>query len=113
MSLEQATILYDRMQAASVKARKRFGRPVTLTEKILAAHAIDFDGQVWERGAAMLSLRPDRVAMQDATAQMALLQFIQAGRERTTLPSSIHCDHLIQGRDAIKRIFKRTLGVKP
>ena len=99
MSLEQATILYDRMQAASVKARKRFGRPVTLTEKILAAHAIDFDGQVWERGAAMLSLRPDRVAMQDATAQMAILQFIQAGRARTTLPSSIHCDHLIQGRD--------------
>ena len=50
----------------------------------------------------MLALRPDRVAMQDATAQMALLQFIQAGRERTTLPSSIHCDHLIQARDGAR-----------
>jgi aconitate hydratase len=107
MSLEQATTLYGRIEAASAKARARFGRPLTLTEKILAAHAIDFDAQEWERGKAMLSLRPDRVAMQDATAQMALLQFIQAGRERTTLPSSIHCDHLIQGRDGAREDLAR------
>lgn len=83
MSLEDATALYGRLQAASAKARQRFGRPVTLVEKILAAHAVDFDAQAWDRGKAILRLRPDRVAMQDATAQMALLQFIQAGRERT------------------------------
>jgi aconitate hydratase len=110
MSLELASTLYPRIQAASIKARLRFGRPVTLTEKILASHAIDFDAQPWERGVAMLALRPDRVAMQDATAQMALLQFIQAGRERTTLPSSIHCDHLIQGRDGAREDLSRGLS---
>jgi len=68
MSLDQTTALYHRLHEASGKARQRFGRPVTLTEKILAAHAIDFDGQEWARGKAMLGLRPDRVAMQDATA---------------------------------------------
>ena len=102
MHLEPAMTLYDRLKVASAQARQRFGRPVTLAEKILAAHAIDFAAQEWERGKAMLSLRPDRVAMQDATAQMALLQFMQAGRERTTLPSSIHCDHLIVGRDGAR-----------
>lgn len=109
MSLEQATILYDRIKMVCNKARLRFGRPITLTEKILAAHAIDFDSQQWERGKAMLSLRPDRVAMQDATAQMAMLQFIQAGKERTSLPSSIHCDHLIQARDGSKKDLSRGL----
>jgi aconitate hydratase len=98
------------MPAASARARLRFGRPVTLAEKILAAHAVDFDAQDWERGKAMLRLRPDRVAMQDATAQMALLQFIQAGRERTTLPSSIHCDHLIQARDGAGADLSRGLA---
>jgi len=109
MSLELATALYGRLRTASAKARQRFGRPLTLTEKILAAHAVDFDAQAWERGKAMLALRPDRVAMQDATAQMALLQFIQAGRERTTLPSSIHCDHLIQARDGAREDLSRGL----
>jgi len=110
MTLEQATMLYARIQAASAQARQRFGRPLTLTEKILAAHALDSRAQAWERGRAMLSLRPDRVAMQDATAQMALLQFIQAGRERTTLPSSIHCDHLIQARDGAREDLSRGLA---
>lgn len=109
MSLEQATILYSRIKKACTKARQRFDRPISLTEKILAAHAVDFDAQQWERGKAMLALRPDRVAMQDATAQMAMLQFMQAGKERTSLPSSIHCDHLIQGRDGAKEDLARGL----
>ena len=83
------------MSAAAGKARARFGRPITLAEKILVAHADDFDSQEWNRGKAMLALRPDRVAMQDATAQMALLQFMQAGRDKTAVPSTVHCDHLI------------------
>ena len=109
MPLDQTIALYDRIRKATPQARQRFGRPLTLAEKILAAHAIDFDRQEWERGKAMLSLRPDRVAMQDATAQMAILQFIQAGRERTTLPSSIHCDHLIQARDGAGADLSRGL----
>jgi aconitate hydratase len=99
MSYEIAKTLYGKMQEASEKARKRFGRPVTFAEKILAAHADDFEAQEWARGKAMLALRPDRVAMQDATAQMAMLQFMQSGRKRAALPSSIHCDHLILGKE--------------
>ena len=69
------------MPGAIETARKKFGRGLTLSEKILVSHADNLDTQVWERGKAMLALRPDRVAMQDATAQMAMLQFIQAGKK--------------------------------
>jgi aconitate hydratase len=96
MSLEIAKTLYAGMPAVLDKARKKFGRPLTLSEKVLVAHADNFDAQVWERGKAMLALRPDRVAMQDATAQMAILQFMQAGKKRVAVPSTIHCDHLIR-----------------
>ena len=96
MSLELVKKLYSAMPAVVEKARKKFGRPLTLAEKILVSHADNFDTQVWERGKAMLALRPDRVAMQDATAQMAMLQFIQAGKKRVAVPSTIHCDHLIR-----------------
>ena len=96
MSIELVKKLYASMPAVVEKARKKFGRPLTLAEKILVSHADNFDTQVWERGKAMLALRPDRVAMQDATAQMAMLQFIQAGKKRVAVPSTIHCDHLIR-----------------
>lgn len=99
MTYEIAKSLYPRMRAAAEQARAHFGRPVTLAEKILAAHADDFGHQEWNRGKAMLALRPDRVAMQDATAQMAMLQFMQSGRKRAAVPSSIHCDHLILGKE--------------
>ncbi|MFZ1612675.1 MAG: aconitate hydratase [Holophaga sp.] len=109
MSLELAKNLYARMAKAVPQARQQFGRPLTLAEKILVSHADDFATQVWERGKAMLVLRPDRVAMQDATAQMALLQFMQSGRKRVAVPSSIHCDHLIQGRDGAEKDLPRGL----
>lgn len=96
MSVDMVKKLYASMGAAIEKARKSFGRPLTLAEKILVSHADNFDTQAWERGKAMLSLRPDRVAMQDATAQMAMLQFIQAGKKKVAVPSTIHCDHLIR-----------------
>ena len=96
MSLELVKNLYKSMPAIVEKARKQFGRPLTLAEKILVSHADNFDTQVWERGKAMLALRPDRVAMQDATAQMAMLQFMQAGKKQAAVPSTIHCDHLIR-----------------
>ncbi len=69
---------------------------LTLAEKVLVSHADNFDTQTWERGKAMLALRPDRVAMQDATAQMAMLQFMQANKKQVAVPSTIHCDHLIR-----------------
>jgi aconitate hydratase A / 2-methylisocitrate dehydratase len=96
MSIDLVKNLYAKMPTAIEAARKKFGRGLTLSEKILVSHADDFKTQAWERGKAMLALRPDRVAMQDATAQMAMLQFIQAGKSKAAVPSTIHCDHLIR-----------------
>lgn len=76
--------------------KKRLGRGLTLSEKILLSHLDDPQAQPLARGEATLRLRPDRVAMQDATAQMAMLQFMQAGIDHVRVPSTIHCDHLIQ-----------------
>jgi aconitate hydratase len=78
--------------------RQRLGRPLTLAEKILIAH-LDDPTADFERGETYNDLRPDRVAMQDATAQMALLQFMTAGLPEVAVPSTVHCDHLIQAKD--------------
>jgi aconitate hydratase len=96
MSMDLAKNLYAKMPDVFAKARKKFGRGLTLSEKVLVSHADNFDTQMWERGKAMLALRPDRVAMQDATAQMAMLQFMQANKATVAVPSTIHCDHLIR-----------------
>ena len=96
MSAEMMKKPYNAMPETLAKAREAFGRPLTLAEKILVSHADHFETQVWDRGKAQLLLRPDRVAMQDATAQMAMLQFIQAKKPRVAVPSTIHCDHLIR-----------------
>ena len=73
------------------------GTSLTLAEKILYAHLYDAsDAKAFRRGVDYVNFRPDRVAMQDATAQMALLQFMNAGRDRSAVPASVHCDHLIQ-----------------
>ncbi|MEQ1562318.1 MAG: aconitate hydratase [Nitrospiraceae bacterium] len=96
MSIDLAKNLYTKMPDVFAKARKKFGRGLTLAEKILVSHADNFETQTWERGKAMLALRPDRVAMQDATAQMAMLQFMQANKKQAAVPSTIHCDHLIR-----------------
>lgn len=75
--------------------RARLNRPLTLAEKVVFGHLDDPKGQELERGKSFLLLRPDRVAMQDATAQMAMLQFMLAGRDEAAVPSTVHCDHLI------------------
>jgi aconitate hydratase len=83
--------------------RKRLGRPLTLAEKVLFGHLDDPENQELKRGESFLLLRPDRVAMQDATAQMAILQFMLANKDEAAVPSTVHCDHLIQaykGKDA-------------
>ncbi len=81
--------------------RERFGRPLTLTEKILLNH-LDDPSEAIERGGTYNDFHPDRVAMQDATAQMALLQFMTAGLPTTAVPSTVHCDHLIQAKVGAK-----------
>ncbi len=80
-------------------ARKIVGRPLTLTEKILYAHLWQGNAtEIQERGISYVDFAPDRVAMQDATAQMALLQFMQSGRTAVAVPSTVHCDHLIEAK---------------
>ena len=88
--------------------RERLGRPLTLTEKILINHLVDPQGQELVRGESYADFNPDRVAMQDATAQMALLQFMTAGLPEVAVPSTVHCDHLIQAKvGAIDRPRRR------
>jgi len=90
--------VYDNLSAKVEAGRATLGRPMTLAEKILVSHLDDPGDVGWQRGVDFLMLRPDRVAMQDATAQMALLQFMMAGKDRVAVPSTVHCDHLIQAR---------------
>ena len=109
MSMDLAKKLYAKMPEVFAKARKQFGRGLTLADKILVSHADNFDAQTWERGKAMLALRPDRVAMQDATAQMAMLQFMQANKEKAAVPSTIHCDHLIRAEMGSEKDLLRAM----
>ncbi len=102
-------VLYERMGAAQAAARKKLGRPLSLAEKILVAHVRDLATQEFTRGVSYLSLQLDRVAMQDATAQMAILQFMQARRETVAVPTTIHCDHLIQARVGAAEDMKAAL----
>ncbi|MGL4666877.1 MAG: aconitase family protein, partial [Saezia sp.] len=81
--------------------RNTLKRPLTLTEKILYAHLSDTDDiKDYKRGEDYVNFSPDRVAMQDATAQMALLQFMNSGRKTTAVPTTVHCDHLIQAHES-------------
>ncbi|HEY9784438.1 MAG TPA: aconitase family protein, partial [Candidatus Obscuribacterales bacterium] len=97
---QEVAPLYKSLPEKYREARKRFQRPLTLAEKILTAHLDRWnDGERHpERGRTYAFLRPDRVAMQDATAQMALLQFMQAGLDKVYVPTTVHCDHLIQAK---------------
>lgn len=91
--------------------RKRLGRPLTLMEKILLGHLDDPQGQELEPGISFLMLNPDRVAMQDATAQMALLQFMSAGVNRTAVPTTVHCDHLLLGQFGAEKDLPAALNI--
>lgn len=91
--------VYDRLAQRADLGRRRLGRPLTLTEKILFNHLDDPETAGIERGRSYTDFRPDRVAMQDATAQMALLQFMTAGLPEVAVPTTVHCDHLIQAHD--------------
>jgi len=97
--LDMIKKVYDRYSTRVAAARKATGKHLTLTEKILYAHLSEGDAShALTRGVDYVDFAPDRVAMQDATAQMALLQFMQAGRPQVAIPSTVHCDHLIQAK---------------
>ncbi|MCW5822500.1 MAG: aconitate hydratase [Cyanobacteria bacterium TGS_CYA1] len=91
-------------------ARKKLNRPLTLAEKILTAHLDHWPEGELVRGETYAFLRPDRVAMQDATAQMALLQFMQARIDKVAVPTTVHCDHLIQARVGVEADMKQALN---
>jgi aconitate hydratase len=104
--------LYNSLESAHDKARKMLGRDaLTLSEKILFSHLdpAKYPEKV-VRGESILALRPDRVAMQDATAQMAILQFMQSGRAQTAVPSTVHCDHLIRAQSGVKEDMERAIS---
>ena len=94
--------VYATLSANAALGRERLGRPLTLAEKILINHLVDPQTQEMERGRSYADFNPDRVAMQDATAQMALLQFMTAGLPQTLVPSTVHCDHLILAKTGAK-----------
>ncbi len=97
--LDMIKQFYGSLPAKVEAARKLMGRPLTLTEKILYSHLSGSTPSApYERGNSYVDFNPDRVAMQDATAQMALLQFMQAGRPKVAVPSTVHCDHLIMAK---------------
>jgi aconitate hydratase len=90
--------VYAELPGKVAAARALVGRPLTLAEKILYAHTSEPAAHAYERGRHYVNFAPDRVAMQDATAQMALLQFMTCGRDQVAVPSTVHCDHLIQAK---------------
>ncbi|MDP4264222.1 MAG: aconitate hydratase [Bacteroidota bacterium] len=95
--------IYSEMPGRITAARKLTGKPLTLSEKILYSHLYTPPGKAYTRGKDYVDFAPDRVAMQDATAQMALLQFMTCGRDKVAVPSTVHCDHLIQAKIGAKK----------
>lgn len=106
--IEMIKKVYSQYDERIAAARKLVNKPLTLSEKILYAHLWAGNAtEAYERGTSYVDFAPDRVAMQDATAQMALLQFMQAGRPKVAVPSTVHCDHLIQARDGAEQDLTR------
>ena len=102
--LELIKKIYSALPAKVAAARKLVGKPLTLSEKILYAHLSGpLPASPYNRGKDYVDFAPDRVAMQDATAQMALLQFMTCGRQTVAVPSTVHCDHLIQAKVGAKK----------
>lgn len=108
--IEMIKTVYSNFGAKILAARNAVKRPLTLTEKILYAHLWQGNAtEAFEKGKSYVDFAPDRVAMQDATAQMALLQFMQAGRTRVAVPSTAHCDHLIMAKENSKTDLNRAV----
>ena len=103
--------VYERYPERIVAARQVVQKPLTLAEKILYAHLWQGNAtEAYERGNSYVDFAPDRVAMQDATAQMALLQFMQAGKAKVAVPSTVHADHLIQAKIGADKDLQEALN---
>ena len=97
--IEMIRSTYEKVEGRIKTARKVMGHPLTLSEKVLLSHLFENpQTEAFQRSKSYVDFAPDRVAMQDATAQMALLQFMQAEKSKTAVPTTVHCDHLIQAR---------------
>jgi aconitate hydratase len=108
--IEMIKKVYENFSSRVAAARQATGKNLTLTEKILYAHLWQGNAtDAFERGSTYVDFAPDRVAMQDATAQMALLQFMQSGRTKVAVPSTVHCDHLIEAKDNSKTDLDRAV----
>ncbi len=108
--IDMIKAVYEKMPARVDAARNLVGRPLTLSEKILYSHLWEgTPSEVFERGKSYVDFAPDRVAMQDATAQMALLQFMQAGKDQVAVPSTAHCDHLILAKEGAADDLRNSL----
>ncbi|MGH8664229.1 MAG: aconitase family protein, partial [Burkholderiales bacterium] len=107
---QMAARVYENLARNGAIVRGRLRRPFTLAEKILFGHLDDPAGQTLVPGKTYLALRPDRVAFQDVLGQSGLLQFMQTGRGRVAVPTSIHCDHLIQARNEGMRDLAESLA---
>lgn len=106
--IEMIKGVYARMKERVDAAREVVGKPLTLSEKILYNHLWDgMPSEAFERGKDYVDFAPDRIACQDATAQMALLQFMQAGKKKVAVPTTVHCDHLIQAKEGAAKDLKR------
>src|ERR1700722_19400796 len=103
--------VYEQLPGKVAAARKLLGRPLTLAEKVLYAHTHEAPARAYGRGHDYVNFAPDRVAMQDATAQMALLQFSTCGRDKAAVPSTVHCDHLIQAKVGAQEDLATALDV--
>jgi aconitate hydratase len=108
-TLEMVESIYQTFKTKHNEARKKFGRPLTLTEKILFSHLKTWPANLPERGKSSLQFMPDRVAMQDATAQMAILQYMVTEQPTVAVPTSIHCDHLIQAQTGSEKDLLRAV----
>lgn len=104
--LELIKKVYTEFEGKVTEAKKLLNRPMTFTEKVLYAHLHQPTAAAFKRGSDYVDFAPDRVAMQDATAQMALLQFMQAGRDKVAVPSTVHCDHLIMAEVGAEKDLK-------
>jgi len=107
--LEMIRNVYSALPGKVQQARTLLGKPLTLAEKILYAHMTAIPSAPHQRGASYVDFNPDRVAMQDATAQMALLQFMSAGIPKVAVPSTVHCDHLIRAEHGADNDLKQSL----
>ena len=109
--LDMIKAVYEKYPERVAAARQILNKPLTLTEKILYTHlANGVAKEAFERGKSYVDFAPDRIAMQDATAQMALLQFMQAGKTKTAVPTTVHCDHLIQAKDGAEKDLQESIN---